>query len=250
MAQLVYFFTAAVTLGAPSRAVSFAVPTGNFGDILAGWIAKRMGLPVDRLVVATNENDILTRCLASGHYEVQGVRPTQSPSMDIQVSSNFERLLFEAYGRDAGAVRALMAGLAQSGQFEVRGDVLERIRTEFDAVRVDEPGTAAEMTRVFREAGVVLDPHTAIGVAAGRETLRRDPSVPAVVLGTAHPAKFPDAVERATGCRPPLPAHLADLLERKERFTVLPNDVAAVERFLRDRAGASMMAGMMHEAAR
>ncbi len=250
MAQLVYFFTAAVALGGPARAVSFAVPTGNFGDILAGWIAKRMGLPVDRLVVATNENDILTRCLVSGHYEVQGVRPTQSPSMDIQVSSNFERLLFEAYGRDAGAVRALMAGLAQSGQFEVRGDVLERIRTEFDAVRVDEPGTEAEMTRVFREAGVVLDPHTAIGVAAGRETLQRDPSVPVVVLGTAHPAKFPDAVERATGCRPPLPAHLADLLERKERFTVLPNDVTAVERFLRDRAGASTMAGMMHEAAR
>ena len=251
MAQLVYFFTAAVALGGPARAVSFAVPTGNFGDILAGWIAKRMGLPVDRLVVATNENDILTRCLASGHYEVQGVRPTQSPSMDIQVSSNFERLLFEAYGRDAGAVRALMAGLAQSGQFEVRSDVLERIRTEFDAVRVDEAGTEAEMTRVFRTSGVVLDPHTAIGVAAGRATLKRDPSVPVVVLGTAHPAKFPDAVERATGCRPPLPAHLADLLKRKERFTVLPNDVAAVERFLRDRVGTSTMAaGAMEEAVR
>ncbi len=251
LAQLVYFFTAAVALGGPARAVSFAVPTGNFGDILAGWIAKRMGLPVDRLVVATNENDILTRCLASGHYAVQGVRPTQSPSMDIQVSSNFERLLFEAYGRDAGAIRALMAGLAQSGAFEVRGEVLERIRTEFDAVRVDEPGTAAEMTRVFRDSGVVLDPHTAIGVAAGRETLKRNPSTPVVVLGTAHPAKFPDAVEHATGCRPALPAHLADLLERNERFTILPNDVAAVERFLRDRAGTSMMdAGMMDGAAR
>ena len=216
--------------------MSFAVPTGNFGDVLAGWIAKSMGLPIERLVVATNENDILARCLATGTYEVQGVRPTQSPSMDIQVSSNFERLLFEAYGRDAAAVRGLMAGLAQSGSFTVAPGPLERIRSEFDAVRVDEAGTQAEMARTFAESGVVLDPHTAVGVAAARDALRRDPSTPVVVLGTAHPAKFPDAVHRATGRRPALPAHLADLMDRPERFTVLPDAVAAVEGFIRERS--------------
>ena len=237
LAQLVYFFTGAVALGAPHRKLSFAVPTGNFGDVLAGWIAKGMGLPIERLVVATNENDILTRCLATGAYEVQGVRPTQSPSMDIQVSSNFERLLFEAYGRDDAALRGLMASLAQSGRFTVAPGPMERIRAEFDAVRVDEAATQAEMTRCFREADVVLDPHTAVGVAAAREALKRDPGTPVVVLGTAHPAKFPDAVERATGRRPPLPPHLADLLERPERFTVLPNAVEAVEGFIRERSG-------------
>ncbi len=239
LAQIVYFVTGAVALGSPHRAVSFAVPTGNFGDILAGWIAKRMGLPVARLVAATNANDILARCLDSGRYEVQGVRATQSPSMDIQVSSNFERLLFEAHGRDAAAVRGLMAGLAQSGSFAVGGGPMERIRAEFDALRIDEAGTESEMARTFRDSGVVLDPHTAVGVAAARKALARDPSTPVVALGTAHPAKFPDAVERATGRRPPLPAHLADLLGREERFTVLPNDVAAVEGFVRQRSGAA-----------
>jgi len=239
LAQIVYFFTGAVALGSPHRAVSFAVPTGNFGDILAGWIAKRMGLPVERLVAATNANDILARCLESGRYEVQGVRATQSPSMDIQVSSNFERLLFEAYGRDAAAVRGLMASLAQSGSFEVAGGAMDRIRAEFDAVRIDEAGTEAEMARTFRDSGVVLDPHTAVGVAAARRTLARDPSTPVIALGTAHPAKFPDAVERATGRRPALPPHLADLLGREERFTVLPNDAAAVEDFIRHRSGAA-----------
>ena len=248
LAQLVYFFTGAVALGAPHRKLSFAVPTGNFGDVLAGWIAKGMGLPIDRLVVATNENDILTRCLATGSYEVQGVRPTQSPSMDIQVSSNFERLLFEAYGRDDAALRGLMASLAQSGSFTVAPDPMARIRAEFDAVRVDEAGTQAEMARSFREAGVVLDPHTAVGVAAAREALKRDPATPVVVLGTAHPAKFPDAVERATGQRPPLPPHLADLLDRPERFTVLPNAVEAVEGFIRERSGGAK--GVTGEAAR
>ena len=237
LAQIVYFFTGAVALGSPHRRVSFAVPTGNFGNVLAGWFAKRMGLPVGRLVVATNENDILARCLAAGTYEVQGVRPTQSPSMDIQVSSNFERLLFEACERDAAAIRGLMASLAQSGRFAVAPGPLERIRRAFEARRVDEAATSAEMARTYREAGVVLDPHTAVGVVAARETLARDPGTPMVVLGTAHPAKFPDAVERATGVRPALPAHLADLMDRPERFTVLPNDASAVERFIRARSG-------------
>ena len=242
LAQIVYFFIGAVALGAPHRPVSFAVPTGNFGDVLAGWFAKRMGLPVDRFVVATNENDILARCLATGTYEVQGVKPTQSPSMDIQVSSNFERLLFEATGRDAAAIRGLMASLAQSGRFTVAPGALDRIRSEFDAHRVDEVATAAEMARTYRDAGVVLDPHTAVGVAAARQALARDPGTPVIVLGTAHPAKFPDAVERATGVRPKLPAHLADLMDRPERFTVLPNEVSAVERFIRDRAAGAAAA--------
>jgi threonine synthase len=209
-AQTVYYFTAAAALGSPHRPVSFSVPTGNFGDILAGWAAKRMGLPVERLMIGTNANDILARTLGSGSYEIRGVAPTTSPSMDIQISSNFERLLFEAYDRDAAAIR-----------------------------RVDEPGVAAEMAETWRSAGYVLDPHSAVGVRAARALLRERPDVPAVALATAHPAKFPDAVERATGLRPALPPHMADLMERRESFTVLANDQAAVERFIRERARAA-----------
>ena len=237
VAQISYYFVAAAALGGPARPVSFAVPTGNFGDIYAGHMAKAMGLPVGRLVIATNENDILARCLNSGTYEVQGVRPTQSPSMDIQVSSNFERLLFWAEGRDPEAVRGLMGSLAQSGRFSLAPGPLGRIRAEFDAVRVDEAGTRAEMARAYAEAGMILDPHTAVGVGAARRALAADPSTPMVVLGTAHPAKFPDAVERATGRRPALPPHLAELMDRRERFSILPNDVGATERFIRSRSG-------------
>jgi threonine synthase len=239
VAQIGYYFAAGVALGSPHRKLSFAVPTGNFGDVLAGWIAKAMGLPVSRLVVATNENDILARCLASGIYEIQGVTPTQSPSMDIQVSSNFERLMFSAYGGDADAVCRLMASLRQSGRFTLDAEPLGRVRAEFDAHRVDEAGTQAEMRRAHAEAGLVIDPHTAVGVGAARHALAADPATPMVVLGTAHPAKFPDAVERATGQRPALPPHLADLLGREEHFTVLPNEVGGIERFIRERAGRS-----------
>jgi threonine synthase len=238
LAQIVYYFTSAVSLGAPGRKVSFAVPTGNFGDVLAGYCAKRIGLPVDRLIVATNENDILARALASGVYKPQGVKPTQSPSMDIQVSSNFERLLFEAYRRDAGALRAAMASLKQSGEFTISAAPLETIRRDFDAVRVPEPECTAEMARVHRESGITIDPHTAVGVAAARAALRRDPATPVIALATAHPAKFPEAVERATGARPALPPPLQGLLERRERFNVLPNDARAVAEFIRARARA------------
>lgn len=235
MAQSVYYFTSAVVLGAPHRKISFTVPTGNFGDILAGWIAKRMGLPIDRLVIATNENDILARALATGTYDVKGVQATQSPSMDIQVSSNFERLLFEAYGRDDAAIRALMNSLQQSGRFDIAAPALEAIRAEFDALRTGEIGTTKEMTRTFQEAGYVLDPHTAVGVHAARKIAKTHPSTPMVVLGTAHPAKFVDAVTRSTGIHPPLPAHLADLMERQEHFTVLPNEQGAIEAFIAER---------------
>ena len=237
-AQTVYYFTAAVALGAPHRPVSFAVPTGNFGDILAGWAAKRMGLPIERLMLATNANDILPRALATGTYEVRGVMPTTSPSMDIQVSSNFERLLFEAYGRDGGAVRRLMDSLAQSRSFSIAAEPLARIREDFSAEAVGEEEVVREIADTWSDAGYLLDPHTAVGVRAARGLLAGEPRTPVIALSTAHPAKFPEAVERATGLRPKLPPHLADLLDRKERFTVLPNDQAAVESFMRERARA------------
>jgi threonine synthase len=237
-AQVVYYFTSAVALGGPARKVSFAVPTGNFGDVLAGFVAKRMGLPIERLLIGTNSNDILARTLASGAYEMRGVAATTSPSMDIQISSNFERLLFEVHGRDGAAVRRLMQSLQQSGRFEIEAGPLAQIRSEFDAAAVDEKATAAEIDRTWREAGYLLDPHTAIGVGAARQGLKADPATPMIVLGTAHPAKFPAAVAAASGVTPALPAHLADLMERKERFTSLPNDLTRVEDFVRQNARA------------
>jgi threonine synthase len=238
VAQIVYYFTGAVSLGAPGRRVSFTVPTGNFGDIFAGYCAKRMGLPIERLVIATNENDILARTLTSGEYKTRGVVATQSPSMDIQVSSNFERLLFDAYGRDASALRRLMAGFAQSGELSIAPAPLKAIREEFDAFSTNEAGCSEEMARVYNDSGYVIDPHTAVAVSAARRALARDRATPMVVLSTAHPAKFPDAVERATGSRPALPKHLAGLMNRPERFSILPNDAAAAERFIRERARA------------
>ncbi len=237
-AQVVYYFTAAVSLGGPGRKVSFTVPTGNFGDILAGWVAKQMGLPIERLGIATNSNDILARTLETGAYEMRGVAATTSPSMDIQISSNFERLLFEAHGRDGAAVRRLMQSLQQSGRFEIAGEPLQRIRSEFDAAAQSEDQIAAEIRKSWTEAGYLLDPHTAIGVGAARQALKRDPATPMIVLGTAHPAKFPAAVKAASGIEPALPAHLADLMERKERVTLLPNDLGKIETFVREHARA------------
>ena len=231
-AQVVYYFTAATALGGPHRPVSFAVPTGNFGDVLAGWVAKQMGLPVGRLMIGTNSNDILSRTLATGIYEMRGVAATTSPSMDIQISSNFERVLFEAHGRDGAAVRRLMESLKQSGRFEIAAGPLAALRRDFDATAIDEAAVAAEIGTTWREAGYLLDPHSAIGVAAARKALAADPSVPVVALGTAHPAKFPAAVAAASGVTPALPAHLADLMERKERSTPLPNDQKALEAFV------------------
>ena len=231
MAQAVYYFTAAVALGAPRRKIAFTVPTGNFGDVYAGYVAARMGLPVDRLVVATNTNDILARTFATGTYEIRDVVATMSPSMDIQVSSNFERLLFDATGRDAASVRTLMGSLAQSRRFVVSAQALKELRTLFSANRADEQECAAEIRAWIKEANYCVDPHTAIALAvAEKET--RDASVPMVVLSTAHPAKFPAAVKAACGVEPPLPDWLTDLPKRKERVTVLPADQVAVERFV------------------
>ena len=231
VAQTVYYFIAAVALGAPHRKLAFTVPTGNFGDVYAGYVAQRMGLPVDRLVVATNVNDILARAFATGAYEIKDVVATTSPSMDIQVSSNFERLLFDAYRRDAKAIRALMGSLAQSRRFAIASPALKDMRALFTADHASEEECAATMRATMREAGYCVDPHTAIGLAvAEKET--RDPSLPMVALSTAHPAKFPDAVAAACGTRPALPDWLSDLGTRPERFQVLPADQAAVERFV------------------
>ncbi|MCB1386389.1 MAG: threonine synthase [Nitratireductor sp.] len=222
MAQVVYYFAAAAALGAPHRRVSFTVPTGNFGDIFAGYVAKKMGLPIDRLVIATNANDILARFMATGRYEATGVEATISPSMDIEVSSNFERLLFEACGRDGAAVTAWMESLKQSGGFEVGPEVHGRIAAEFSAGRCGEDETRQEIRRTLEEDGYLIDPHTAVALKVARE--HDDGTSPMVVLGTAHPAKFPDAVEAACSLRPDLPHWQGDLMARPEAFDVIDHD--------------------------
>jgi len=236
MAQIVYYFSSALTLGAPDRPVSFTVPTGNFGDIFAGYAAKRMGLPVDRLVIATNDNDILARTLSGGVYEMQGVVATTSPSMDIQISSNFERLLFEASGRDAAAVRGWMDRLKQSGAFSLDDATLGAIRAEFDAGRSTMAETAAEIKRTLDGSGYLLDPHSATGVHVARS---RQSAVPMIVLATAHPAKFPDAVRQACGVSPALPEWLSDLMDRPESYNVLPSDLEMVEEQISRRSNAA-----------
>jgi threonine synthase len=227
-AQVVYYFVAAAALGAPRRKVAFTVPTGNFGDVFAGYVAARMGLPVERLTVATNVNDILVRALTTGTYEPRDVTPTTSPSMDIQISSNFERLIFDACGRDPQPVRSAMTALAQSHRFRIPERALTEMRSCFSADRSLEDETAAAIRTTRRETGYLIDPHTAVAMAVA-EKENRDPAIPMVVLSTAHPSKFPDAVEKACGIRPGLPDWLADLGSRPERVTVLPPDLSAVE---------------------
>ncbi|MCA1501603.1 threonine synthase [Bradyrhizobium sp. NBAIM14] len=231
VAQVVYYFTSAVAVGAPARAVDFVVPTGNFGDIFAGYVAKRMGLPVRTLRIAANVNDILARTLKTGIYEVREVHATASPSMDIQISSNFERLLFASGRRDGAGVRRLMEQLKQSGRFVLPDATLAAIREEFDAGRADETETAAAIRAAWREAGELVDPHTAVALAvADRDTT--DTKVPSIVLSTAHPAKFPDAVEAACGQRPQLPAWLDGLMTKSEHMRVMKNDQVELERFV------------------
>ena len=226
MAQIPYYFYAALQLGAPDRAVSFTVPTGNFGNIFAGLVAKRMGLTIDQLVIATNSNDILDRTLKSGSYTATGVHATQSPSMDIQVSSNFERLVWLANGGKADIVRGLMASLGQSGSYTLAIPALDAIRQEFTSGATSEAETAAMMAQALAESGELLDPHTAVGYAVARKTKTASPMV---TLATAHPAKFPVAVEKATGVTPHLPSRLSHLMKAQESFKILPNSVAAVK---------------------
>jgi threonine synthase len=232
MAQIVYYVAAATALGAPDRPVAFAVPTGNFGNVYAGFAARRMGVPIAQLAVGSNANDILTRFFETGAMKMAGVVPTLSPSMDIQVSSNFERYLFDLFAEDSAEVTARMGAFRQSGQFSVDAGRMAGVRAVFDGYRLDDQGTREVIARLFQETGELIDPHSAIGVAAGR-ACRRDPAVPMVALATAHPAKFPAAVEGATGVRPALPARLADLFTRPERYDVLPNDLGAVKAYVR-----------------
>jgi len=236
VAQIVYYFTAAVSLGAPHRKVSFTVPTGNFGDIFAGYCARQMGLPIEKLVIATNANDILKRTLDTGRYEMAGVSPTISPSMDIQISSNFERLLFESAGRDADAVNRMMAALKQSRGFALPETCMAAIRRDFTAGTTGEAATSAVIAQTYRTSAYLLDPHTAVGVGVARG-LPHD-AIPMVTLATAHPAKFPAAVAEASGVQPALPAWLADLHDRPERVTVLANDQQMIEDFIAARSRA------------
>ncbi|MGB7334235.1 MAG: threonine synthase [Salaquimonas sp.] len=231
MAQIVYYFVAATALGAPYRKISFSVPTGNFGDIFAGYVAKKMGLPIDNLIIATNSNDILTRCMETMRYEVTGVSPTISPSMDIQVSSNFERLLFTASDRDGDEVGRMMENLKQSGSFSIRQKAFEVITSEFSAGRCNEAQTAAEIKNTFAKTGYLLDPHTAVGLKVARE--HEKAGVPMVTLATAHPAKFPDAVKAACGIHPALPIWQGDLMEREEHFEVIANDEIALKKLIK-----------------
>lgn len=234
VAQVTYYFAAGAVLGAPHRQLSFIVPTGNFGDILAGWVARQMGLPIARLVIASNANDILPRTVATGVYETRGVVATTSPSMDIQVSSNFERYLFEASGRDAGLIRGQMASLAQSGRFDI-GTAKGRLQAEFASAAASEHDVAETIRETERGTGYLAEPHTACGIFAAAEAA---PESAQVILSTAHPAKFPEAMQDITGRRPGLPPRLSNLMSDPERMDVLPNDQSAIERFIEARARA------------
>ena len=233
LAQVVYFFTAAVSLGAPHRAVSFTVPTGNFGDIYAGSVARRMGLPIDQLVIATNQNDILHRTLSTGSYAAKGVQASISPSMDIQVSSNFERALFDACGGDGAAVARQMDELKRGGAFDVSQGAIDYLRQLYSSGTASEDETRATIREVHERTGELLCPHSAVGVKVAQDQVSG--SVPMVCLATAHPAKFPQAVEAATGQRPPLPTHLADLFQRSERLTKVKNDLGDIKTLIQER---------------
>ncbi|MGZ9811346.1 threonine synthase [Pseudoroseicyclus sp. H15] len=232
LAQVVYYFTSATALGAPHRAVDFTVPTGNFGDIFAGHIARRMGLPIGQLVIATNQNDILHRTLSSGEQRKEGVAPSISPSMDIQVSSNFERVLFEAYGNDGAAVTAAMEGLAHEGGFALGQGAWGWLQERFASGRASEEETLATIARAREATGEVLCPHSAVAYHVAEQHLGANPMI---TLATAHPAKFPDAVEKAIGLRPPLPPHMADLYDRPERVTEMADDLGALQSLIREK---------------
>lgn len=232
LAQVVYYFSSAVSLGAPDRKVSFTVPTGNFGDIFAGYIAQQMGLPIEKLVIATNQNDILHRTLETREYATSGVIPSISPSMDIQVSSNFERALYYAYGQDGGAVAKEMTVLKETGKFTVSQGAYEALKYTYASGRVSEEETSAEIKRTLALTGELLCPHSAVGVKIGEEHLG---PTPMITLGTAHPAKFPAAVEAATGVHPPLPPRMAGLFDRDERVTRISGDVEDMKALIRER---------------
>ena len=231
-AQIPYYVAGALALGAPDNEVAFAVPTGNFGNVLAAWSARRMGLPITRLVVASNRNDIVARFLAANDMTMRAVEPSLSPSMDIQVSSNFERLLFELLDRDPAATRHAMEDFRATGHMAVSDIAWKRATGVLHGFSLDDAGTTAEIRRLYAECDYLADPHTAIGIAAAR-ALACSHGVPTIAMATAHPAKFPDAIEQAVGFRPPLPPRLADLYDRPEQFTRVPRDLAAIQACVR-----------------
>ena len=231
MAQIVYYFYSALAVGAPHRPVAYSVPTGNFGDIFAGYLAKKMGLPIDQLVIATNSNDILHRCISSNDHSKNQLQHTLSPSMDIMVSSNFERMLFDLYDRDGGAIRQLMEDF-KSGSMTLKESALSKARDLFTSYGVSDEVTVNVIRDVFEHTEYLLDPHTAIGVEAARKTRRRQ-DIPMICLATAHPAKFPDSVRKAGQAEDPqLPHHMLDLFEREERYTVLPHELRKIQQFI------------------
>ena len=230
-AQVPYYIAAGLALGAPDREIAFSVPTGNFGNVLAGWVAKRIGLPVARLIVGSNHNDILTRFFTANDMSIQGVEPSLSPSMDIQISSNFERILFELQCRDPELTAKTMRGFRDNGHMQVAPEVWERASHQFRGFRLSDADTIAEIRRLKATTGYLVDPHSAIGITAARQ--RAIPGIPTVAMATAHPAKFPDAIETATGVRPALPPHLADLFERPELYQSAPADVATIQDLVR-----------------
>lgn len=235
MPQIVYYFASALKVGAPEVPVAFSVPTGNFGNVFAGWVAKQMGLPIEKFIIASNRNDILTRFFETGVMSRDEVSPSLSPSMDIQVSSNFERLLFEALGRDGELTASLMAQFAKTGRFDVADDVMAGLMSEFAAYRLDDKGTLDEIERTKSRYNMVIDPHSAVGLYGARkarETGLVHADTPIISLACAHPAKFPDAVAKATNEHPDLPAHLADLMSREERFDIVQNQLSVVQEYV------------------
>ena len=226
-AQVVYYFRAALALGAPDRAISFSVPTGNFGNVLAGYVAKKMGLPIHKLIVGSNQNDILTRFFESGVMQMKGVTPTLSPSMDIQISSNFERYLFELLQRDSEHLNSLMTSFHETGEFSVDNSVLQKAKGDFNAFRLDDGQTAKDIKAVYQSTGEIIDPHSIIGVSAAKQ--EKDQSAPIVVLGTAHPAKFPDAIKQSIGVDCPLPHHVGDLMSLPEKSQDVENDKSEIQ---------------------
>jgi threonine synthase len=231
MAQIVYYVTAAVALGAPNRKLAFSVPSGNFGNVYAGYAAKQMGLDIAQFIVGSNRNDILTRFFKSGSMKVSGVVPSLSPSMDIQISSNLERLLFDLFKRNGPKLAEAMNAFRKTGKFAAPKSGWASVQKLFTGYKLDDAGTLKVMQDLYKRTGMLIDPHSAIGVAAA-EAARKDKSIPVVALATAHPAKFPDAVEKATGVRPALPAHLGNLLSRRERYDVLPKDLAKIQDYV------------------
>ena len=231
MAQVVYYFTSAIAVGAPKKKVNFTVPTGNFGDIFAGYVAKKMGLPIEKLVIATNQNDILDRVVKSGVYKIERVKPSISPSMDIQVSSNFERALFDIFSQDSLRIRTLMDELRISEKFKLTSEEVEKLQAVFESGSSSEEETNDTISSIFEETGTLMCPHSATGTKVAKEK-NDDGDVPMIVLATASPAKFPNAVKAASGISPKLPAHMSDLYDRGERVKMVPNDIKRIKEII------------------